>query len=156
MMNQNLIKGLAVAAIWCSSTLVLQAAQDNIAPRAHVTVSNVLNENYAAGNLVDGKIMYGDKGEWACKGSVTSWGVMYTPWAQLEWDEEVCVDRVVLYDRVSLAEHLAGGTLQFSDGSQLSVTAIPNDGSPKSISFPKKKVKWIRFEATDGNGKNLG
>ena len=27
----------------------------------------------------------------ACKGSVTSWGVMYTPWAQLEWDEEVCV-----------------------------------------------------------------
>ena len=42
MMNQNLIKGLAVAAIWCSSTLVLQAAQDNIAPRAHVTVSNVL------------------------------------------------------------------------------------------------------------------
>ena len=156
MMNQNLIKGLAVAAIWCSSTLVLQAAQDNIAPRAHVTVSNVLNENYAANNLVDGKIMYGDKGEWACKGSVTSWGVMYTPWAQLEWDEEVCVDRVVLYDRVSLAEHLAGGTLQFSDGSQLSVTAIPNDGSPKSISFPKKKVKWIRFEATDGNGKNLG
>ncbi|KAB6171416.1 DUF7402 domain-containing protein, partial [Bacteroides xylanisolvens] len=118
-MNQNLIKGLAVAAIWCSSTLVLQAAQDNIAPRAHVTVSNVLNENYAANNLVDGKIMYGDKGEWACKGSVTSWGVMYTPWAQLEWDEEVCVDRVVLYDRVSLAEHLAGGTLQFSDGSQL-------------------------------------
>ena len=74
----------------------------------------------------------------------------------MEWDEEVCVDRVVLYDRVSLAEHLAGGTLQFSDGSQLSVTAIPNDGSPKSISFPKKKVKWIRFEATDGNGKNLG
>ena len=50
MMNQNLIKGLAVAAIWCSSTLVLQAAQDNIAPRAHVTVSNVLNENYATVN----------------------------------------------------------------------------------------------------------
>ena len=38
-----------------------------------------------------------------------------------------------------LAEHLAGGTLHFSDGSQLSVTAIPNDGSPKSISFPKKR-----------------
>lgn len=93
-MNQNIIKGLLVAAIWCSNILVLQAAQDNIAPRAHVTVSNVLNENYAADNLVDGKIMYDDKGEWACKGSVTSWGVMYTPWAQLEWDEEVCVDRV--------------------------------------------------------------
>ena len=101
-MNQNIIKGLLVAAIWCSNILVLQAAQDNIAPRAHVTVSNVLNENYAADNLVDGKIMYDDKGEWACKGSVTSWGVMYTPWAQLEWDEEVCVDRVVLYVFASL------------------------------------------------------
>ena len=70
-MNQNIIKGLLVAAIWCSNILVLQAAQDNIAPRAHVTVSNVLNENYAADNLVDGKIMYDDKGEWACKGGKT-------------------------------------------------------------------------------------
>ena len=60
-MNQNIIKGLLVAAIWCSNILVLQAAQDNIAPRAHVTVSNVLNENYAADNLVDGKIMYDDR-----------------------------------------------------------------------------------------------
>ena len=51
-MNQNIIKGLLVAAIWCSNILVLQAAQDNIAPRAHVTVSNVLNENYAADNLL--------------------------------------------------------------------------------------------------------
>ena len=29
-MNQNIIKGLLVAAIWCSNILVLQAAQDNI------------------------------------------------------------------------------------------------------------------------------
>ena len=27
MMNQNIIKGLLVAAIWCSNILVLQAAQ---------------------------------------------------------------------------------------------------------------------------------
>ena len=78
-------------------------SKDNIAPRAHVTVSNVLNENYAADNLVDGKIMYDDKGEWACKGKCYIVGSHVYPVGKLEWDEEVCVDRVVLYDRVSLA-----------------------------------------------------
>lgn len=54
-MNQNIIKGLLVAAIWCSNILVLQAAQDNIAPRAHVTVSNVLNEIMLPTTWIDGK-----------------------------------------------------------------------------------------------------
>ncbi len=54
-------------------------SKDNIAPRAHVTVSNVLNENYAADNLVDGKIMYDDKGEWACKREVLHRGESCIP-----------------------------------------------------------------------------
>ena len=32
----------------------------------------------------------------------------------------------------------------------------PNDGSPKEVCFPSKKIKWVRFEATDGAGKNIG
>lgn len=92
----------------------------------------------------------------ACQGAVASWGVMHMPWAQLEWDEEVTIERVVLYDRVSPEEHLAGGTLRFSDGSEVSVTGIPNDGSPRSVTFTPRKVKWMRFEATDGAGKNIG
>lgn len=81
---------------------------------------------------------------------------MHMPWAQLEWDEEVTIERVVLYDRVSPEEHLAGGTLRFSDGSEVSVTGIPNDGGPRSVTFTPRKVKWMRFEATDGAGRNIG
>lgn len=134
----------------------IQAHTFNIAPYAKASASNFLGTGYEAEHLNDGIIMEDGRGEWACKGYVASWGEMYLPWAKLEWDKEVWIDRVVLYDRPSLKEHIAGGTLEFSDGTTLSVTEIPNDGTGKEISFSKKKVKWIRFEATDGNGKDLG
>jgi hypothetical protein len=61
-----------------------------------------------------------------------------------------------LYDRPYQQSHAAGGTLLFSDGSKISVNQIPNDGSPKVISFPTKKIKWFRFDVTEGDGINLG
>lgn len=134
----------------------VSAAGKNIAPLAKATVSDALNPEYGASCLNDGLIMYDGKGEWACKGLVAPWGVMHMPWAMLEWDNEVYIDRIVLYDRVCSDEHLAGGTLSFSDGSKISVLTIPDNGSPKSISFPAKNVKWVKFEATDGKGKNIG
>lgn len=132
------------------------AKQDNIAYLATVSASDSLNENSGPSHLIDGKIMYDGIGEWICNGSITSWGVMHMPWVKLEWQNEVDIDRIVLYDRVSLDEHLAGGTLYFSDGSKVSVSMIPNDGSPKEVCFPSKRTKWIKFEATDGNGLNIG
>lgn len=155
-MKRRMIFRLLLAAAFCPATLTAHAGQDNIAPQAHATVSDALNETCGAGCLNDGRIRYDGTGEWACKGSITSWGEMHLPWAQLEWETEVEIDRVVLYDRVSMHEHLAGGTLRFSDGSEIGVTALPNDGSPKSVAFAPKRVKWIRFEATDGNGRNIG
>ena len=152
---KSIIKAIFAAALSLPAFAV-QAAQDNIAPLAHATVSDSLSDGCGAACLNDGVIRYDGRGEWACKGAVASWGVMYMPWAQLEWDEEVEIERVVLYDRPSLDEHLAGGTLRFSDGSAVSVTEIPNDGSPCSVSFAPRKVKWLRFEATDGAGKNIG
>ncbi|NND35338.1 MAG: glycoside hydrolase family 92 protein [Saprospiraceae bacterium] len=55
-----------------------------------------------------------------------------------------------------MREHTAGGTLFFSDGSEVVVTAIPNDAGVKMITFPPKKVKWVKFQVTDGDGKDLG
>lgn len=150
---KKLISILALAALW---PLAGRAAQDNIAPLARATVSDALSEAYGADNINDGVIRYDGRGEWACRGAVASWGVMHMPWARLEWPEEVTVERVVLYDRVSAEEHLAGGTLRFSDGTQVSVTGIPNDGSPRAVTFAPRKVKWLCFEATDGAGKNIG
>lgn len=143
-------------AMLCWSGTLISAPKGNVAPLAKVSVSNSLNDKCAGENLIDGKIMYHNSGEWACKGFVTSWGELYMPWVQLDWTQELSIDRVVLYDRASMNEHLSGGTLLFSDGSQLSVTAIPNDGSPKSLQFNPKRVKWVRFQATDGAGKNIG
>lgn len=146
---------MALAALsLCARTS--SAAPNNIAPLARATVSDSLGDRYGAEGLNDGVIRYDGRGEWACKGAVASWGVMHMPWARLEWDEEVEIEHVVLYDRVSPEEHLAGGTLRFSDGSQVSVTEIPNDGSPRSVTFAPRKVKWMRFEATDGAGRNIG
>jgi predicted alpha-1,2-mannosidase len=51
---------------------------------------------------------------------------------------------------------LGGGTLQFSDGTQLSVNLIPNDGSPRVIEFPAKNINWIKFVVSDGDGDNMG
>ena len=132
------------------------ATQRNIAPLAQVTVSDFLDSRFGADCINDGVMLHRDKGEWACKGYVTSWGELHMPWIRLEWDQEQEIDRVNIYDRVSADEHLAGGTLTFDDGTSVSVTMIPNDGSPVAVSFPRKKVKWLMFEATDGNGKNLG
>lgn len=138
MKRQTIIR-LFVFTACCPLALTARAGQDNIAPLAHATVSSVLNEAYGAENINDGRIMYDGSGEWACKGFVPAWGVMDMPWAQLEWDNEVSIDRVVLYDRVSQVEHTAGGTLHFSDGTAVSVTEIPNDGSARSVTFAPKQ-----------------
>lgn len=132
------------------------ATMRNIAPAAKVTSSGCLSEAYEAANVTDGVIGWENAGEWACKGHVTSWGEMFLPWVRLDWGNDVTVSRIVIYDRPSENEHLSGGTLLFSDGSHLSVTGIPNDGSPKELLFDPKTVKWVRFEATDGDGKNIG
>ena len=147
--------------ILCLFALVLpllsaHAGGRNIAPLARITVSNQADPALGASCLADGLIAYDGRGEWACQGNVTPWGIMYLPVVVLEWDTPHTIDRVVLYDRVRIGEHLAGGTLYFSDGSRIGVTAIPDDGSPKAVSFEPKTVSWIWFEATDGAGKDIG
>ena len=137
-----------------TSSVSLLAGPRNIAPLAKVRVSNQLNDTLGASCINDNIIMHDGDGEWACKGSVSSSGSMYYPWVLLEWDDSVEIEKVILYDRVNLTDHLSGGTLTMSDGSSFGVLEIPNDGSPKVVSFPSRKVKWVRFQTTDGAGKD--
>jgi len=132
------------------------ATPDNIAPNAVVTSSTNLDGKHQGANIVDGIIGVDGVGEWACEGETVFWGYIRYPWIQLTWDEEQNIDRVLLFDRPSLLEHTAGGTLFFSDGSEVVVTAIPNDGTAKEIVFPSKKVSWVKFVVTDGDGVDLG
>ena len=137
-------------------SMALSATPRNVAPEAKASASTELSTDFSAKGLNDGIVMHEGQGEWACKGYVLPWGIMYMPSARLDWEKPVTIDRIVLYDRCSMDEHLSGGTLKFSDGSELSVVAIPNDGSPKELTFPAKTIQWLSFEATDGNGQNIG
>src|SRR5690606_40419639 len=120
-----------------------------------VSVSTSI-DNYTADGLTDGIIRIADMGEWACEGVKMAWGHIRLPWVQLDWDRPRSINRIILYDRPSEEEHTAGGRLKFSDGTQIAVTTIPNNGDPKQITFPPKVVEWVRFEVTDGEGFNLG
>lgn len=133
-----------------------RATPDNIAPRATVTVSTSLGPQYRGENVTDGMIGVPGKGEWACLGDTTDWGYIRFPWVQLTWKEPQKINRVVLFDRPSARDHVAGGKLLFSDGSTVWVNQIPNEGFGKEVRFETKTVMWVKFIVTDGKGKDLG
>ncbi len=149
-------EGLLLVAASLIFAAIAKAGPDNIATSAVVTASTVLNDHYKAENIIDGIIGINGKGEWACEGVTTDWGYLRFPWIQLEWKEPQTVNKIVLFDRQALEEHVAGGKLLFSDGSQIMVNQIPNDGSGKAVQFEAKKIKWVKFITTDGTGKDLG
>ena len=151
----NIRKFYFIAFITLFGSIVF-AGPDNIAPLAKVTVSVELNSNYSASNVNDGIIGISDLGEWASDSRMGFWGGINYPWVQLEWEETQLIDKILIYDRVSKDTHLAGGTIMFSDGTELGVYLIPNDGSACVIEFPPKEVDWFKFVVTDGEGDNLG
>lgn len=128
----------------------------NIAGAAKITASTTLGEDYKPENVTDGIVRVPDKGEWACEGDTTDWGYIRFPWIQLDWEQPQHINRIVLFDRPSKKDHIAGGKLLFSDGSIIWVNQIPNEGTGKEILFDQKEVKWVRFITTDGKGKDLG
>jgi predicted alpha-1,2-mannosidase len=132
------------------------AGTDNIAPSAKITASSTLSHHFEAGNVSDGIIGVFNNGEWACEGDTTDWGYICFPWIQLAWDQPQTIDKILLFDRPALNNHIAGGRLVFSDGSVVWVDEIPNDGTVKLVKFETKMVTSVRFETTDGKGKDLG
>lgn len=132
------------------------ATTENIAPQAAITASTSLNDRYKPQNIADGIIRIHGMGEWACQGDTTDWGYVRFPWLQLDWKSPMKVNRVVLFDRPSLKEHIATCKLLFSDGSMLWLNQIPNDGTGKVIEFATKTVQWIRIVVTDGKGRDIG
>ncbi|RYY60911.1 MAG: glycoside hydrolase family 92 protein, partial [Chitinophagaceae bacterium] len=133
----------------------LYAGTGNIAKESVVTVSTQRN-GFPASSATDGIIAVDGSGEWACEGVTTDWGYIRFPWIQLTWSASREINRIVLYDRPSLQENIAGGKLLFSDGSVVWVNQIPANGDGKSVSFPARKASWVKFIVTDGTGSDLG
>lgn len=139
----------------CINSLAI-AGTDNIAPQATITASTSLNEKFKPANVADGIIHIRNLGEWACVGDTTDWGYVRYPWLQLDWKSPQKINRIVLYDRPVLKEHIATVKLFFSDGSLIWVNEIANDGAGKSVTFPTKTVDWVKIVVTDGTGRDIG
>ncbi|UVI29375.1 DUF7402 domain-containing protein [Paenibacillus spongiae] len=115
---------------------------------ATVTASSFYNASYTPNKVFDG-IGQAVNGEWASKGE-------QNPWIQVNWTTNQTINKIVFYDRPNLADWAPGGTLTFSDGSTVTVSGIPNDGSAYSVTFPDKTVTWVKFQVSGGSGPNVG
>jgi hypothetical protein len=80
--------------------------------------------------------------EWATAGGGVG------SWLQLAWGGSQVLDHVILHDRPNLDDQVTGGTLTFSDGSSVSVGALPNDGSGLQVSFSPRATTSLRFTVT--------
>ena len=116
-------------------------SSDNVTQYAAVSVSGSEN-GYSAEGAVDG-LLGGYPG---VKSQEWSAGSTLGAWIRLDWTSPQTIDRVSLYDRPNLTDQVTAGTLTFSDGSSVSVGALPNDGrTPAEVRFPAKTVTWVKF-----------
>lgn len=155
-MTQKSLQQLITLVALLMMSLPVIAGTDNIAKYAKVTASSYLNDRFKPENVIDGIIGVAGKGEWACQGETTDWGYVRFPWIQLVWEKTQAINKIILYDRPAANEFIASGRIIFSDGSEVTVDQIPNDGTAKVVEFATKLVTSFRFITTDGNGKDIG
>ena len=125
---------------------------ENLAPLA--TVSGPGTEPRAA---VDGVKQQDGTGEWI-GGSPNLWfgWIHYPKNFELKWETPQQINKVVIYDRPTLEEHMGACILTFSDGSKVDVYAVPNDGSAKTVVFEPRTVTGMRLDVVDGVGEHIG
>ena len=154
-LNFGTIKVLALCLfLFLTTFLSLQAdghIQGNFAPLA--TVSGSGKDLSAA---VDGIKQQDGRGEWTGGSPNTWYGWISYPSLELKWKTPQKINKVVLYDRPTKAEHMAAGVLKFSDGTRVDVFAVPNDGSAKTMVFEPREVTGMKLEVVDGVGENIG
>jgi len=148
-MNRPLI--LVVLVLGLFAQLTNAWAGENLAPLA--TLSGPGKHLSAA---VDGIKETHGAGEWI-GGSPNAWyGWIKYPSIELKWDSPQTINRLVVYDRPTLAEHMAACVLKFSDGSEAHVFAVPNDGSARTVVFEPRTVTGMKLEVVDGIGEHIG
>ena len=107
--------------------------------------------------VVDGVKQQEGNGEWI-GGSQNLWfgRIHYPKNLELKWDTPQRINKVVLYDRPTLTEHMAACVLTFSDGSKVDIYAVPNDGSAKTVVFEPRTVASLKLDVVDGIGEQIG
>lgn len=69
-------------------------------------------------------------------------------WLQLDWTQYVTVNQVVLFDRPNPDDHIMSGTVMFSDGSTVAVPSLSNHGYARTLTFPSRPTRSLRFTIT--------
>lgn len=123
-------------------------AGGNIAPLA--TLSGPGTQLHA---VVDGVKQQDYAREWI-GGSPNLWfgWIHYPKNLELKWEPPQRINKLVIYDRTKLEEHMAACILTFSDGSRVDVCAVPNNGSAKTSVFEPLTVTGMRLDVIDGIG----
>jgi hypothetical protein len=67
----------------------------------------------------------------------------------------VTLTRVVLHDRPNGNDQITGATLTFTGGATLAVGALPDDGSPLTLTFPSTSVTSLRLTITTVSGSTV-
>lgn len=133
--------------LWANRALrAVGSASSNVTPG---TAPDRLNDGVVVG-FPRVFLTRGGRGEWVSNNQLAG------AWAQLTWTTAQALTRVVLHDRPDTAENITGGTLTFSDGSSLTVGALPTSGGGLTVTFPQKNVTWVRFTATGAVGTAAG
>lgn len=153
-MNNSLL--ILIISIFCTCD-TLYATPHNIAPKAHATASSETDKEHDASKIIDQVLRIPGQGEWVSESKLDARGrIDEYPWIRLDWEHPIHTNKIIIYDRASEKSHTAAGTLHFSDNTCVNVKLIDNNGAPKVIDFPTKKISWVRFEVTDGEGPSLG
>jgi LmbE family N-acetylglucosaminyl deacetylase len=80
--------------------------------------------------------------EWATSGGRAG------SWLRLTWAAPVTLSRIVLHDRPNVNDQITSATLTFSDGSTVTVGALPNDGSSLAIALPSIATTTVLLTIT--------
>lgn len=75
---------------------------------------------------------------------VTSGGAAGS-WIALTFPSPTRLDGVTLFDRPNADDQITAATLEFSDGSSVPVSTLPNNGSGFTIRFPVRTVTSVRL-----------
>jgi len=124
----------------------------NLSPLAQVTASSEFSDKYAATNATDNSFFDGRGSlEWA-----SSTNNDPKPSLTLNWDKNVVIDKIILYDRPDPNINILSSTLSFSDGTSIGVSALPYWGTPKVIDLDNVTTNNLTFSVETLQGNDVG
>ena len=111
---------------------VSDAGGADVALTATATASSQTSTQPASA-AIDGIVSgfpYDSTAEWSTNGGGAG------SWLKLTWSSPVTLATIILHDRPNLNDQITSATLTFSNGTQIPVGALPNDGTGLTVNVP--------------------